>query len=255
MDPDVKGYKVYWGDMQHSYSNNADVGNVTEYVITGMADSRPCYFTVTAYGSSKEESIYTNEIERAVDGSITSSPSPAPVATEKFDLGQTNHELRTCDPELAPVDDVHPLRSGHLESFLANSDSHDSSSNSSNKQGSTEVPESVNWGCFIATAAYGSSMDSHVMVLREFRDRKLMMNSAGRFLVRMYLGISPPIADFIKKHEMFRTITRWALKPIIFAVEKPQAALLIILAIPLAPFASKIIIRIRRLSNSRKDAS
>ena len=34
-------------------------------------------------------------------------------------------------------------------------------------------------GCFIATAAYGSSMEPHVVVLREFSHRFLRTNTVG----------------------------------------------------------------------------
>jgi hypothetical protein len=36
-------------------------------------------------------------------------------------------------------------------------------------------------GCFIATAAYGSSVEPHVKILREFRDRIVINNSFGSF--------------------------------------------------------------------------
>jgi hypothetical protein len=43
-------------------------------------------------------------------------------------------------------------------------------------------PGASGGGCFIATAAYGSSMDSHVNLLREFRDRFLLTNPVGKVL-------------------------------------------------------------------------
>ena len=52
-------------------------------------------------------------------------------------------------------------------------------------------PGASGGGCFIATAAYGSSMDSHIMLLREFRDRFLLTNPVGKDLVKPH----PNVAD------------------------------------------------------------
>ena len=79
--------------------------------------------------------------------------------------------------------------------------------------------------CFIATAAYGSYSESHVMVLREFRDNVLLKSKAGTALVDMYYAYSPPIADFIAERPALRVATRMALAPVVGAVKHPGAAL------------------------------
>lgn len=82
-------------------------------------------------------------------------------------------------------------------------------------EGDSDGDGSGGSGCFIATAAFGSPMDPHVVVLREFRDRFLLTNTAGKSFVRLYYRYSPPIADFITIRDHFQALVRWALLPLI----------------------------------------
>lgn len=70
-------------------------------------------------------------------------------------------------------------------------------------------------GCFIATAAYGSLVEPHVKILRDFRDRFLITNTAGKSFVNLYYKYSPPLADFIAKHDNLRMIVRMTLFPLV----------------------------------------
>jgi uncharacterized repeat protein (TIGR02543 family) len=69
--------------------------------------------------------------------------------------------------------------------------------------------------CFIATAAYGSEEHPHLRMLRDFRDRYLMPRKLGRIFVRFYYKYSPPIADFIGKHEGLKSVVRVSLLPVV----------------------------------------
>ncbi|MCF7861987.1 hypothetical protein K9M79_07135 [Candidatus Woesearchaeota archaeon] len=69
--------------------------------------------------------------------------------------------------------------------------------------------------CFIATAAYGTSMHHDIDVLRDWRDKSLSINPAGRKFIQFYYKISPPIADTIRKSNILRKMTRILLKPLI----------------------------------------
>ena len=72
-------------------------------------------------------------------------------------------------------------------------------------------------GCFIATAAYGTSLHEDIDVLRDFRDEYLMTNQIGRALTELYYSTSPPIADLIRDNEGLRTIVRKGLvEPLVY---------------------------------------
>ena len=61
-EPDLAGYKVYWGTASGNYSNNVDVGNVTETEIKNLPDDVLVYFAATAYDAEGNESDFSNEI-------------------------------------------------------------------------------------------------------------------------------------------------------------------------------------------------
>jgi hypothetical protein len=76
------------------------------------------------------------------------------------------------------------------------------------------LDEGSDGGCFIATAAFGSSLERHVQMLRNFRDTYLVPNSIGRALVALYYEFSPPIAGFIGKNGVLRGAVRIGLHPV-----------------------------------------
>lgn len=85
-------------------------------------------------------------------------------------------------------------------------------------------------GCFIATAAYGSYLDPEVMVLRKFRDNYLLTNYIGNAFVNFYYKNSPPIADYISRHDSLRVMTRITLTPLVYGVKHPKSAGILLVA-------------------------
>jgi len=59
-------------------------------------------------------------------------------------------------------------------------------------------------GCFIATAAIGSSYHPNVVLLRQFRDLYLSRFIGGRFVIHWYNLFSPSIAKIIKERKTLR---------------------------------------------------
>ena len=82
-------------------------------------------------------------------------------------------------------------------------------------------------GCFIATAAYGSALEPHVVALRQFRDRYLKRTALGRAFIRFYYRHSPPVAAVIARHEWLRLLVRMLLTPLVLAIAFPTRALML----------------------------
>ncbi len=62
--------------------------------------------------------------------------------------------------------------------------------------------------CFIAIAAYGSSMVTELDLLRTWRDIELSSMYIGRIFIGIYYRLSPPIARFIEERDVLRMIVR-----------------------------------------------
>ena len=83
-EPDLAGYRIYYGVASQSYGAPVDVGNVTTYRVTGL-DPGSYYFCVTAYYASGNETSCSNEVSVILlppmygfrDGSASSQLSDA----------------------------------------------------------------------------------------------------------------------------------------------------------------------------------
>jgi hypothetical protein len=76
------------------------------------------------------------------------------------------------------------------------------------------------FGCFIATAAYGTPTAGQIDVLREFRDVVLLKSKTGSRFVALYYKLSPPVAEFIAANEVVKALVRELLvDPIVWLIE------------------------------------
>jgi hypothetical protein len=61
-EPDLAGYKIYYGTADRAYQWNIDVGNVTSYTVTGLQSNILYYFAATAYNTQGLESGFSNQV-------------------------------------------------------------------------------------------------------------------------------------------------------------------------------------------------
>ena len=61
-EPDLAGYKLYYGLSSGDYQYSVDVGNQTTYTITDLEASKTYYIAATAYNTTGLESSYSNEV-------------------------------------------------------------------------------------------------------------------------------------------------------------------------------------------------
>src|SRR5438132_30793 len=65
-EPDLAGYKLYYGTSSGSYQFSVDVGNLTSYTLSGLLEGRIYYFAATDYNLSLNESGLSNEVSTAI---------------------------------------------------------------------------------------------------------------------------------------------------------------------------------------------
>jgi hypothetical protein len=143
-------------------------------------------------------------------------------STFTLEIGQT--QTVTCA--------IQAKETAELNNYIIQIEAHDSDSGTPRMQ--SFIPFIEGWcrinpsvlaeGCFIATAAYGTSTAKELDVLRSFRDEVLLESSLGSQFVNFYYDVSPPLADFISENSLLRTLVRELLvDPVASLVEATAA--------------------------------
>ncbi len=86
-DPDLAGYRVYYGTSPGSYGPPVDVGNVTSHTLTGLADCTTWYVAVKAYDTTGNESVnFSNEVSGWPRPEVTASAPSSAEQGRRLDL-------------------------------------------------------------------------------------------------------------------------------------------------------------------------
>lgn len=147
------------------------------------------------------------------EGSSAASVTNASKAAE-FNITKTNDQYELSDNKIDGLQNgvqycfrmATEDMAGNISSFTADADSQ------------CVTPEEVvglldDKKCFIATAAFGTSLDEHVQLFRKFRDQVLLTNSLGKGFVRAYYKYGPIAANWIADSEVSKFAVRTLLWP------------------------------------------
>ena len=81
-------------------------------------------------------------------------------------------------------------------------------------------PPPKNEGCYIATAVYGSYEAPEVIILRQFRDNTLKKTYLGRWFIKTYYYLSPPVAEKLKNAKFINKFIRSLLNKLVKHLRK-----------------------------------
>ena len=84
-----------------------------------------------------------------------------------------------------------------------------------------EAEQKKEGGCFIATVCYGNYNSPEVLVLRQFRDEKLLKTFFGKVFVKFYYSVSPFFATLISKSDLLKkSVRKYFLEPIVTRIQR-----------------------------------
>ena len=68
--------------------------------------------------------------------------------------------------------------------------------------------QSTSSDCFVATAAFGTPLQTEIQILREWRDSELSFSLAGRQFIDIYYKVGPHLARLVEKNKFIARISR-----------------------------------------------
>jgi PKD repeat protein len=82
---DLAGYKVHVGTASRTYSQSIDVGRITSFTVSNLADGQTYFFAVTAYDVMTNESSFSSEVT-STTGTTVNTPPQASFTNSCSDL-------------------------------------------------------------------------------------------------------------------------------------------------------------------------
>ncbi len=89
-------------------------------------------------------------------------------------------------------------------------------------------------GCFIATAAYGTPLETEIDQLRAVRDEQMLGNALGAAFANAYYRLSPPVADVVAQNAVLRDAVRGGINAVLAVINLDTRAIAVIGAIAMA---------------------
>jgi hypothetical protein len=105
-DPDLEGYRLYYGTSSGTYQYNVDTGNVTTFTLSdpNLTAGQTYYFALKVYNTSSQESSFSNEVVYTIPGgtssttAITTTTSQPSTTTAGAQSTTTVSETTTAQP-------------------------------------------------------------------------------------------------------------------------------------------------------------
>ena len=101
-EPDLSGYRIYYGASSGSHSAVIDVGDASTHTLTHLEPGKTYYFAATAYDTSGNESAFSAEVsfqmpgdgsDAADDGQGSGGDDPGPDGSSDVPLGDGGSPL------------------------------------------------------------------------------------------------------------------------------------------------------------------
>jgi hypothetical protein len=99
-EPDVVGYRLYYGRTSHNYEQNIDAGRSTTATIQNLSTGTVYYFAATAYNAAGVESEFSDEV---IFRSPIQTPTPPSTPTAPPNPSPTPAESPTPVPSASPT--------------------------------------------------------------------------------------------------------------------------------------------------------